>query len=90
MTHASGDSFIRQRCNQCRHPVAEYCQATSEYLCEPCFEFAVETVERDSRIAAHLAAHDAKVKARTRARHSADERKKKRGLQAATNRIAEV
>lgn len=44
MTHSPGDSFIRQRCNQCGYLVADYCATTNEYLCEPCFEFAVEMV----------------------------------------------
>lgn len=47
MTHSPGDSFIVQRCNQCRSAHAEYCKATDEYLCEPCFEFAVEMVEKE-------------------------------------------
>lgn len=48
MTHSPGDSFIRQRCNQCSDPVAEHCQVTDEYLCESCFEFAVEMVEEEN------------------------------------------
>lgn len=48
VTHRPGDSFIRQRCNQCGCIVPTYyCKATDEYLCESCFEFAVEMVERN-------------------------------------------
>lgn len=48
MSWQPGTSFIRQRCNQCRSAHAEYCKATDEYLCEPCFEFAVKMVEEKS------------------------------------------
>lgn len=47
MTWQPSASFIRQRCNQCSKYPAEYCKATDEYLCEPCFEFAVEMVEEE-------------------------------------------
>jgi hypothetical protein len=42
---------------------------------------------QDEAIAAHLVAHDAKVQARTKARISASNRKKQRGLQAAIARM---
>lgn len=43
--------------------------------------------ERREAIGAHLAAHEAKITARRKARHAADLRKKKRGLQAAVDRM---
>lgn len=43
MTWQPGDSFIRQRCNQCGGGPAEHCEATDEYLCEPCFSFVLES-----------------------------------------------
>lgn len=42
MTHSPGESFKRQRCNQCRCAQARYVKTADEYLCEVCEEYALK------------------------------------------------
>jgi len=54
MTHSPGDSFRRQRCNQCRARVADYCKAADEYLCELCEEYALTQIAVDEALGSNI------------------------------------